>query len=170
MLTNNAKAALVVNLVSSNVIRCKLPVVDGQGNTWYAYSSRWPLEKTYTLRDNLNTEGIVVGRGSTAPTVNDYRLESIITSGLIASSTTSSSVDENQVCRLHIDLLLTNVSTSPITVSEIGWSSGMDVGTAPNINSASRRYFLMDRTVLDTPLTIAAGDSEILRYTFTLEA
>lgn len=99
--------------------------------------------------------GIYVGRGRTPATADDFDLEDLITSGL-SSSSSSSSVDfinsENKVIKTKI-LTLTNKGSSPITIGEIAtffYSSG--------------KAYMLDRTVLDEPVTINPGEAKTITY------
>lgn len=98
--------------------------------------------------DNISS-GIVLGSGTTPATINDYCLESRITSGLVCSSLMER--DENN--DVTIIVTATNSGDSNITIGEIGYQ-----GSAPySAQSSSSTAVLLERTVLNTPITIVPG-------------
>lgn len=103
--------------------------------------------------------GVHFGTGTTAPTLDDYTLESMITSGLtIASQTGSRTITDNKVTITGI-YLLSNSGDADVVVGEIGYY-GMAYYSASNWTC-----FLLDRTVLDEPITIPAGSTGQVAYT-----
>ena len=113
------------------------------------------------------SSGISVGSGSTPATENDYKLENIITSGLSASSTTETrALDNDGNPYLYYTFILTNNSASNITIAEIGYAQILTTTSAYNTTTgiATQRAFLLDRTVLDNPITILPNGSAAIRY------
>jgi hypothetical protein len=104
--------------------------------------------------------GIVLGGGATQPTINDYKLESQITSGLSAS--VQKTTDENNSA-VYI-LTLTNTSDKDITVAEVGMILALSRSSGNNGTAGC----LVDRTVLDAPITIPAGGLGVIDYTIKL--
>lgn len=100
-----------------------------------------------------NGSGIVVGAGNTPPTINDYKLENQITNGI------TSSIGFSENGRV---ITITNTSADNITIKEIGF-----VGSA--YKSSSGYSCLIDRTLLETPLTIPAGGVGIITYNLSLQ-
>lgn len=108
---------------------------------------------SYYTGTNVAYFGIVLGTGTTPATVDDYWLEHIIKSGLNVQITNMS---QHGIYRLI--LTITNESDSSITIGEIGAQvPAVCVG-------ASKRAFMMDRTVLDTPVTIPSGGIGKIEY------
>lgn len=101
---------------------------------------------------------IILGNGTTEPTPEDYRLESQITENLSCDNV---SVSRNTMIKTYT-ATFSNSGTSPMTVTEIGYVSRF----ACVYNTVDYIYdnFLMDRTVLDTPITIPAGESRTVTY------
>ena len=104
----------------------------------------------------------VFGTGTTAATASDYNLESRLTSTQI-SIATPSEVSFSQGDTYHeysVSFGVTNITSETITISEVGLLA------APYYASGSTTvYTLVDRTVLDTPVTIPAGQSKQITYT-----
>ena len=104
---------------------------------------------------------MIVGSGTTAPTKNDYKLESFIGSDVLQATFCGLSVTENLDTDDAIDVItkswtFQNVSDSPVTVSEIGL-----VAKIVNDYSSIRNYLLY-REVLTNSVTIQPGG----KYTF----
>lgn len=121
------------------------------------YSSNTGCGNFYISGVNITTsvyDGIiVVGRGTAPPTLDDYKLENRITSGLSGSLIRNK--DESGIN--YVDL--TNTSTSAITVSEIGLY-GKAYSAA---NSGSTNYILIERSTFD-PITIQPGEIARIEY------
>ena len=106
----------------------------------------------------ITTSGIVLGSGTTPPTINDFRLESQITSGLHCS-VASVYHSEGYVTR---NITATNISDHEITIAEIGYQC--QIYTGENTSSGSK-FVLMDRSLLQTPVTIPVGGVGVISYT-----
>lgn len=100
--------------------------------------------------------GIIIGTGTTPPTVNDYKLENQITSGF--GSTTSFPNNDSAVYNakgIVSCCTITNSSqTDNLVINEIGYIKGR----------AGYWNILYDRIVLDTPITIAPGATKTIEY------
>lgn len=92
-----------------------------------------------------------IGSGDTQPNINDYKLESVITTGFSGSR-------EWVDGKLH--LVITNTGNSDLIIREVGIASNVHTGT----NSATFYTALIERSVLTTPLTIAPGDTGHIVY------
>lgn len=101
--------------------------------------------------------GIVIGKGTTPATLDDYCLEWLITSGMTASN--SRGIDENG--NPYTLITLTNITDKAITVGEIG-VVGYGYYQA---GSSSPKHILLDRTVLESPITIEPGGVGQITYT-----
>lgn len=123
------------------------------GNYWSTLST---LRYSSVIWDT-NNSGILLGKGTTKATIDDVRLDSQITTGLSVSVSTS--VDDNY--DRVLSLLVTNNSSEPITIGEIGMQGWVYTGN----NTTSSAYCLVERTVLDNPVTIPAGGIGQVTYT-----
>ena len=105
---------------------------------------------------STNGGGIIIGTGTTPPTVNDYKLENQITSGF--GSTTSFSNDDSAVYNakgIVSCCTITNSSqTDNLVINEIGYIKAR----------AGYWNILYDHIVLDTPITIAPGATKTIEY------
>jgi len=101
---------------------------------------------------------IILGNGTTEPTPEDYCLESQITTNLSCDNV---SVSRNTTVKTYT-ATFSNSGTSDITVTEVGYVSRI-MYTHTGWDDIYDN-FLMDRTVLDTPITIPAGESRTVTY------
>lgn len=109
-----------------------------------------------------NGGGIIIGTGTTLPTVNDYKLENQITSGF--GSTTSFPNSDSAVYNakgIVSCCTITNSSqTDNLVINEIGYIKG----------KAGYWNILYDRIVLDTPITIAPEATKTIEYRLKVPA
>lgn len=169
MLTKNFTnfMAMILDAYNSNSRSGLLPVKATNGTTYYltGYFNGYPQNPTISLATSASSTGIHFGRGTTAPTEEDYALESLITSGLSISVSSSHSLDGSGNPALQLDITVTNTSSADITVGEIGYAQSLHASTAQGSTSNAYRVCLLDRTVLDSPVTIPAGGYAVIRYT-----
>lgn len=111
-----------------------------------------------TVRTSYSTgsgaNGVMFGTGDTAPTVEDTTLSGSIITGLTISSSFKTVGDNlDDYAEISTVYLVTNTNTEDVTVREIAYV-----------------YYgcMMDRTVLDTPVTIPAGGIGQVTYTLRM--
>lgn len=156
MLTKNFYALMRAALgkISSNVISTGNTTVttDFSNNNWYGV-----FNGMCVYNNSSGSQYVLFGNGTTPATVNDYELESPIVSGIKVanpSSTTNEQTDDYILWTVTFGVKA-SVDT---TISEIGLiSKAYKTGGAVET--------LVDRTVLDTPITIPAGQSKQITYT-----
>ncbi len=126
----------------------------GAGALRYVWNTTVNALSTLATTSTNGLGYIVLGNGTTEPTPEDYRLESQITTNLSCDSV---SVSRNTTVKTYT-ATFSNSGTSDITVTEVGYVSRI-IYKYSNYDD-----FLMDRTVLDTPITIPAGESRTVTY------
>jgi hypothetical protein len=97
-----------------------------------------------------------VGTGTTAPTENDYELNNINTDVSCDSVVAGSSANYTKT----YTAIFSNPTTSDITVTEVGLYGKVCYDS----RSSYYMIVLLARTVLDTPITIPAGESKAITY------
>ena len=109
----------------------------------------------------MNT-GVSFGTGTTPATASDYKLESTLDSTQITVSNPSAvSYSRGDTYEEYsVTFGVTNKTSNAITISEIGLTA-----VPYYSNSGTSVYVLVDRTVLETPVTIPAGQSKQITYT-----
>lgn len=124
-----------------------------------------------TTLTSQNFSGLYFGTGSTPATKADYKLESPITSGLTITNPSALVWDNdgNGKYTACADFIVRNTTESEINIYEIG----VFVPTTPKGTAAvsstqgTVNYVLMERTVLDEPITITPGESKLVTYKIT---
>ena len=162
MLTRNYYNQLYSHLCSQIITG---GLKDCNGNTYntYVYGSgrfsdnSWVnfLSRCSSVNGSYGTLTFVVGSGNTPATLDDYKLESIISA--VGSVTPSDAVDEaGNYMKLFT---VKNIGTEPFTVAECGITAPAyrnQYGEIANV--------LVDRTVLEKPITVPAGGVCIITY------
>lgn len=169
MITKNFKAimAAVLESCGNATTNGYLPVKNTSGVTCYMGGRFYgfPYSESYTVIFTPGS-GVHVGSGNTAPTEDDYDLESEITSGLTANTAAPIfNVDADGNPYIDIVFTLTNTTASDITVREVGYvQQNMTASTLGSpVNDSAR--LLMDRTLLDSPVIVPANGAAAIKYT-----
>lgn len=110
------------------------------------------------IKTAKGSTGVVFGNGSVAPTKDDYFLSGELLTTISATFTQNVTFDENGY-EISTVYNITNTGSNPITVGEVGLFANTNI--ASNVSS----YFLVERTVLDNPVTIPAGGVGQVTYT-----
>lgn len=145
--------------------------VDSTGTKVYGYNNILAGSDIGGWTSNVIREenptmcGTSFGTGTTPPTLDDYKMESVITSGFtVLSSALIQSQEDGKYIHDRVYSLKNNTEND-MTISEIGLFSRVLNGSS---TSAGYKYVLMFRTVLDNPVTIPPGVAKVvtLRMTF----
>lgn len=119
----------------------------------------------YSTTDGIS--GVVFGDGDTPVTINDYALSGNILSGFAWSNSTNKVFDETGFT-INSLFTITNNNSDSITIKEVALygylSQTYSSITATSTDSYSQR-FMIERTVLDAPVTIPAGGVGQVTYT-----
>lgn len=128
------------------------------------YSFPYAAYRDCRLNDDA---GIHFGSGTTTATEDDYYLESKIRAGLQFQLGVVNGMDEAGNPYIRYDILVTNVNNiggNSITIGEIGYTQNVIVINAAETGN-DRVTVLLDRTVLNTPVTLAPQEYAMIRYT-----
>lgn len=174
MLTKNFARlmAMVLERNTSNVGYLEAKATNG--TTYYLPSSYDSSSFPYTVSQSystaIGTAGIILGSGNAAATEDDYTMQTPITSGLSVVITQTRGLDGSGNPYIAFDLAITNNGSSSVTIREIGYIQNLYTTTAASSSTGTgRRAFLIDRTVLSSAVTIAAGQNGVIRYTLKTE-
>ena len=95
---------------------------------------------------------IICGTGGTAPTASDYKLENMIDMAGVLSYLSGEIVASTNPKTLYsVTQTYQNISSSPVTVSEIGILAGLSYDWQNSV------FTLLTRDVLSTPVVIPAN-------------
>lgn len=115
--------------------------------------------------DSAKFMGVIFGTGNTEPTIDDYQMAGEHFVDYTESHSFESTLDGTtriNSCRYT----LTNTSTEPVTIGEVGLSVYAYRKTSGNTYYTG---FLIERTALDSPITIPAGGVGIITYTLKFD-
>lgn len=135
--------------------------IDGVTRFLFSRSSMTPWIQNNIYFNTNGNDGFRVGAGATAPTDQDYALDSVITSGLtgsVSAGNPPATRDANGNVVSNRVLTLQNTSASDITVSEVGYYGNQSCYETEG-GAASNKLVMYFRDVLNNPVTIAAGDT-----------
>lgn len=107
--------------------------------------------------------GVIFGTGTTAPTVDDYCLSGSLITTITATASVSIEHDENGFTATAT-YMLTNTGDNDITIGEVGIIASL----FSNTSTDSRYKTLLERSVLDTPVTIRSGGIGQVTYTIRM--
>lgn len=106
---------------------------------------------------SISDVGVYFGTGNTAPTPDDYCLSgNVLSSGLTANYTISGSSDDDG---LTVTALYTLIN---------GGSSEVTVGEIAMLASNNSKYFVIERTALEVPITIPPTGVGQVTYTIRI--
>ena len=165
MLTNNAYVSMLSCFLPDAIIDPQLITqTNGHHPTSYTNLRRLGFNfaiSSATLKTSIDGTCIVFGDGDATPTINDYNLSGNLITGIVSSTSTvrkSNGVEKR--------FTVTNNNSNEIIIKEICYFS--QAGWRSDLGSTSGVILLLDRTVLDTPVTIPAGGVGQVVYTITL--
>lgn len=104
-----------------------------------------------------------IGSGNTAPTENDYCLESPIDLGYSGKSDCTPILDENNnIIGTQNSVTYINNTGSEVTIREIGtyWYANFAYGSS----ASYRSWFLIERTVLETPIVVPVNENVTIAF------
>lgn len=107
--------------------------------------------------------GIVFGTGNTPVTIDDYKLSGEQITGIAATCAVEVASDDDGITATSV-CSITNNNSEAITVSECGLMTKSHSGSS----NYEDHFVLVERTVLDTPVTIPAGGVGQVTYTIRM--
>ena len=172
MLTKNAKKIILNYIMDSSQMGTSYPApdpshsgfivtsIDGNGKmTDLTYNSVFSFINSLNHMETAPTMDSVtfirVGTGTTEATEDDYKLEADAI-GLTCDSVVTA-IGSNNSKKIYT-ATFSNTTDADIAVTEIGFFTNCYYRSGYNDN------FLLDRIVLDTPITIPAGESKAITY------
>ena len=135
-----------------------------------ATAASWALAASALVETgNSSTIGVVFGSGNSAESESSYMLDNLITGITAATPTIVTAYDDlhgKYIARL--DYAISNDTGSEITIKEVGilvrFNTASTLGDTTS--TTAKASFLIDRTLLATPVTIASGGAGVVRYEF----
>lgn len=117
----------------------------------------------YWVINPTNGGGLCIGKGATPPSRADYRLEEYFPENTytVKIINVTEKDTENGKYSFISDLTVRNTGDTEMTIREIGIFTRLLIATG---NYEAYATALMERTVLDEPVTIPAGESRLITY------
>ena len=156
MFLNNFYKALNVMFVQETVNGINASGTKQQLTTAYCVSSAFKIKNYIGAINSSYSPGIVFGNGSTLVTPDDYCLSGDVIDTINGSADVQTTINDDY-CEFVVTYTMTNVGNSPITIGEIGLC--LPIASSPT---------LVERTVLETPITIEAGGVGQVTYTIRM--
>lgn len=103
------------------------------------------------------SEGTVFGNGDTPPALEDYKLSGNVITGISATAVVNCVYEANGITTTAT-YTITNNNSESVTIKEIGVCT----------NTSSTNYVLVERTVLESPVTIEPGGVGQVTYTIKM--
>lgn len=157
------KAAIVAKTCNGNTIYT---------NNYYLGTPNKTLITSFTESGGTSTTGFAVGSGNTPATDEDYNVETLITDLTLSTTPVVQSSYDTTTGKysVYVELSLSNATANDIVVKEIARFAAVfasnELGGTLSSSNPNKRSIMVDRTVLDTPVTIPAGESGLIRYSF----
>ena len=167
MVTKNFKNMLAMALESSSLVYGSMVVhpVATYAAVFAVGTMAFPGSRTEAFTLDPNAAGISIGTDGTAATEDDRNLGATVTSGVTVTLTTREvGCDSPGNPYILFRLTITNTSGNTLIIREVGYKQNIKSAVRPGMTSAIDAICLLDRTVLDTPLTIPNGDAGVLVY------
>ena len=138
---------------------------DGQSKPkYYPYHTNISIQSAInTIKTNVDkrTQGVLFGTGDTPASLDDYKLAGDVIQNIAASISKTYSYSEAQPS-LKAVYTITNNNAAAITIKEVALHVQYTYNSNGNVSGC-----VIDRTVLDTPVTIPAGGAGQVEYTIT---
>ena len=126
----------------------------------------WNVLLSNLQKSANSSNGVVLGNGDTPPTFEDYTLAGDLISNFVFTASVSTLKTDGSGVTIRALYTITNNNSSEITIKEIGLivnGTQFNSGSGPD----AKNKIILDRTVLDTPVTIPAGGIGQVVYTIT---
>ena len=142
----------------------------------YTFDSYLKNVRTFDVSENyINNSstqlfdgfGTFFGSGNTAPTIDDYKLSGSVIQNITYSYVLNNSFNEDgSAGEASVTYTITNNNEHEITIGEIGLFCEAYWSTA--YNKYTHFFFMLERTALETPITIPAGGVGQVTYTIRM--
>jgi hypothetical protein len=151
--------------------------VDGSYSTYTASlitALTTPIDASSNIKNGINSSGnvpngVIFGTGTTPPSLDDYCFSGTAIDNLTTSNVTlvrTNECTENN-SKISMEYTISNTTGADITIGEIGLLIPI---SAKKTGSNSTYYYslLIERSVLDSPVTILAGGVGRVIYTLQM--
>lgn len=114
---------------------------------------------------NVSDNGVAFGNGTAEPTIDDYALSGDHMTAYEATVVLTKALEDDHAS-ITAQYTITNTGTEDFTISEVGLYA---YDHASNASASYKAAVLLERTLLETPVTIPAGGVAQVTYTIRLD-
>lgn len=118
---------------------------------------------------SAGTSGWLFGSGTTPATEDDYTIESQITgiTGTYSSDNYMQYNSDTESWDLFFQYTINNPTENDVVISEMCRFITIAKGTTKGGASSGTTSVMLERVVLDNPVTVPAGEASVINYTFS---
>lgn len=150
--------------------KATIPGKDYNGNDLYFCVRASSISMTVlSTAITATSNGVAFGSGNTPATENDYTIENQIL-GLTASVTSDNYMTfnaETDSWDLNFQFTINNPGETDVTISEMCRFVSTAKNATKGASGSGNTSVLVERIVLDAPVTIPAGEASVINYTFS---
>lgn len=152
-------SSMSINLISvdGSATTTRFPQASGVGKSQFHEQM---INRPYS------TPGVHFGTGDTAVTLEDYYLSGTMLQNISVAVQTSYITPNDDGCVYGVKYLITNNNSEAVTIKEVMLTIGRY--STNSASSVTGPYVMVDRTVLDEPVTIPAGEIGMVTYEIRL--
>lgn len=175
MFTRNWDAAILAAIFQDKTPATFATDMTGAEQSITAGNGHWMIQIGYSsaassynfpqisvLEKSANGKGgAIIGTGNTPPTYEDYTLAGDVISTFNYTQVTKKETTDNGV-KFTATYSITNTGTEAFTISEIGLQASSSSSSGASVK------LLLERTVLDSPVTIEPGAVGQVTYTINV--
>lgn len=125
------------------------------------------LDNLQTLSTSYSSVGVIFGDGTTPPTHTDYCLSGDVVTGIVASSTRKATGTDD-AAENTVLFTITNNNAKAVTIGEVGYVGYINFYTGPTGSGTNSDRLLLERTLLESPITIEPGGVGQVTYTLRM--
>jgi hypothetical protein len=116
-----------------------------------------------------SASGVRLGDGTVPPTPEDWNLSGSMITTFVMTSVVTGVIADDGSCTKTATYTITNSGSTDIVISEIGYFGAIQTHyTNANYNQKSTVLHLLDRTLLEEPVTIPPGGIGQVTYSITI--
>lgn len=130
-------------------------------------SNNFCLSNLCVLSTSHSTAGVIFGDGNTPPARSDYCLSGNVITGIV-SSASRTAISTDDAAENTVLFTITNNNAKAVTISEVGYVGYDQYYTGATGSGSSSDRLLLDRTVLETPITIEPSGVGQVTYTLRM--
>lgn len=140
---------------------------------WFPSKATSSFYVPATNSEGYSSTFIGFGSGTTAPTPQDYNLEKPLYASFKFSQVCTTGTTDDTRYYTNRKLLITNSQSDSFTISELGLFipvytagniSGVYISTYSPTQNQHVEVYMLERTVLDTPITLAYNETTSIDY------